>query len=73
MLNPTYVNDAPQESLRNSESENENAFKMAAQDSICVRFEVEYRVMDDDTHKKYQSISPYTFVTDFEVRDFKVK
>ena len=56
------------------EYEGQSDCEIVHRNSIYVKYEVDYCVVDDDSQNKPQdNISSYRFVRDFEIKDFEVK
>ena len=71
VFNASYENTIPQSHVSpDGETilEGANTF---TQDSVYVRYAVDYIIVDD-TLNKQQHIPSYKFVKDFEIKDFKV-
>ena len=72
--NFTNAGDGTTSQLSSGEEyEGQSDCEIVHRNSIYVKYEVDYWVVDDDSQNKQQdNISSYRFVRDFEIKDFEV-
>ena len=73
--NFTNAGDGTTSQLSSGEEyEGQSDCEIIHRNSIYVKYEVDYWVVDDDSENKPQANhSPYRFVREFEIKDFQVK
>lgn len=73
---PNCTNPADGSTLQLSsgqEHDGQSECEIVHRNSIYVKYEVDYWVVDDESQNKQQdNISSYRFVRDFEIKDFEV-